>query len=84
MSKKRRKWASRDKLAVIVWNMMTKIVAYQAKEKYVFLDEKRKQLAQLRKKLIKLGLDPNAHEVFTRPEYREKWLQKQIGNQLIK
>ena len=49
-----------------------------------FVIHPRKQLADLRKKLIKLGLDPNAHDVFTRPEYREKWLQQQLGNQVIK
>lgn len=49
-----------------------------AKEKYLFLDQKRKQLADLRKKMIKLGLNPNEHDVFTRPEYREKWLKSQL------
>jgi len=76
--------ATARKLAVIIWNMITKKVAYQSKEKYLFLDQKRKQLAALRKKMIKLGLDPNTHDVFTRPEYREEWLKKQIGNQYFK
>ena len=73
--------ATARKLAVIIWNMIVKKVPYMAKEKYLFLDEKRQQLAALRRKLINLGLDPNKHDVFTRPEYREKWLLKQIGNQ---
>jgi len=34
----------------------------------------------LRRKLINLRLDPNKHDVFTRAEYREKWLLKQIDN----
>ncbi len=73
--------ATARKLAVIIWNMITKKIPYQAKETYLFLDQKRQQLAALRKKLIKLGLDPNQHDVFTRPEYREKWLQQQLGKQ---
>ena len=76
--------ATARKLAVIVWNMITKKVAYRAQETYLFLDQKRKQLAVLRREMLKLGLDPNEHDVFSRPEYREKWLQKQIGNQQIK
>lgn len=56
--------ATARKLAVIIWNMLSKKVAYQAKEKYLFLDEKRKQLAAIRKKMINLGLDPNQLGVF--------------------
>ena len=63
--------------------MITKKVAYQAKEQYMFLDQKRQQLARVRKEMIKLGLNPNELGVFSRPEYREKWLQKQIGSQGI-
>lgn len=70
--------ATARKLAVIIWNMITKKMPYQAKQKYLYLDQKRKQLALLRKKMIKLGLDPNQHDVFTRSDYREKWLAKQI------
>jgi len=73
--------ATARKLAVIIWNMVTKKIQYQSKEKYLYLDQKRKQLADLRKKMIKLGLNPNEHDVFTRPEYREKWLQSQLSNQ---
>ncbi len=75
--------ATARKLAVIIWNMITKKVAYQAKEKYIFLDQKRKQLAELRRKMIKLGLDPNALGVFTKPIYEQRWLQKQLDNQNI-
>lgn len=70
--------ATARKLAVIIWNMITHKVQYQAKEKYIFLDQKRKQLADLRKKMTKLGLNPNEHDIFTRPEYREKWLNSQL------
>jgi len=70
--------ATARKLAVIIWNMITKKVQYVSKEKYVYLDQKRKQLADVRRRMIKLGLNPNEHDVFTRPEYREKWLQSQL------
>ncbi len=75
--------ATARKLAVIIWNMITKKIPYRSKEKYLFLDQKRKQLADLRKKIIKLGLDPNDHDVFIRPEYREKWLLNQLGKQSV-
>ena len=58
--------------------MITKKVQYVSKEKYLYLDQKRKQLANVRRRMIKLGLNPNEHDVFTRPEYREKWLQSQL------
>ena len=73
--------ATARKLAVIVWNMITKKMAYRSQETYLFLDQKRKQLAVLRREMLKLGLNPNEHDVFSRPEYREKWLEKQIENQ---
>ena len=76
--------ATARKLAVIIWNMITKKIPYQAKEQYLFLDQKRQQLAIIRRKMIKLGLDPNQHDVFSRPEYRERWLEKQLGDQGIK
>ncbi len=72
--------ATARKLAVIIWNMITKKIPYRSKEKYLFLDQKRKQLADLRKKIIKLDLD---HDVFIRPEYREKWLLNQLGKQSV-
>jgi len=75
--------ATARKLAVIIWNMITKKVPYQSKEKYLFLDQKRQQLAAVRRKLINLGLDPNQHDVFTKPQYREKWLLQQAENQEI-
>lgn len=70
--------ATARKLAVIIWNMITKKVQYNSKEKYLYLDQKRKQLADLRRRMLKLGLNPNEHDIFTRPEYREKWLQSQL------
>ena len=75
--------ATARKLAVIIWNMITKKMPYQSKEKYLFLDQKRMQLSALRKKMIKLGLDPNEHEVFANKQAQEKWLQKQADNQTI-
>lgn len=58
--------------------MITKRVAYPSKATHSFLNQKRELLAELRKKMIKLGLDPNQYDVFTRPEYREKWLANQL------
>lgn len=75
--------ATARKLAVIVWNMITKKMPYTTQETYVFLDQKRKQLAALRKNLIKLGLDPNDHDVFSDPILQETWLKKQFENQAI-
>jgi len=75
--------ATARKLAVIVWNMITKKMAYKTQETYVFLDQKRKRLANLRREMIRIGLDPNEHDIFSRPEYRERWLKKQLENQSI-
>ena len=46
------------KLATIVWNMITKKVPYQSKE-YLFLDQKRKKITQIRKNIGKLGINQN-------------------------
>ena len=73
--------ATARKLEVIVWNMITKKIPYKAQETYVFLDQKRKQLATLRREMVKLGLNPNEHDVFSKPEYRENWLKKQLQAQ---
>lgn len=70
--------ATARKLAVIIWNMITKKVPYESEKKYVYLDQKRKQLADVRRRMIKIGLNPNEHDVFTRPEYREQWLKNQL------
>lgn len=75
--------ATARKIAVIIWNMITKKMAYTSQETYVFLDQKRKQLAALKREIIKLGLDPSQHDVFSNLEHQEKWLKQQIGNQSI-
>jgi len=75
--------ATARKLAVILWNMITKKIPYTTQETYVFLDQKRKRLAALRREMIKLGLEPNDHDVFSNPEFQEEWLKKQIENQAI-
>lgn len=62
--------ATARKLAVILWNMITKKEQYQPKNPYIFLDEKRRAIAQLRKKISKFGIDPNDLEIFTRPRYK--------------
>lgn len=57
--------ATARKIAVILYNMITKGEAYKPKTAYVFLDEKRKQLAAIRKKIVKLGLDRNELGIFS-------------------
>lgn len=62
--------ATARKLAVILWNMITKKQQYQPNNPYVFLDEKRRAIAQLRKKISKFGIDPNELGIFSRERYR--------------
>ena len=62
--------ATARKIAVILWNMVTKKQSYQPRNTYQFLDEKRRAIAQLRKKISKFGIDPNELGVFTRERYR--------------
>jgi len=61
--------ATARKLAVIIWNMITKKIPYEAHEEYLFLDQKRKQIVEMRKKIVKFGIDPNELGLFSRPEY---------------
>jgi transposase len=52
--------ATARKLAVIIWNMLSKGVQYQPPTQYLFLDEKRKlKLVQrIKKNIVKLDLKP--------------------------
>lgn len=72
--------ATARKIAVILWNMITNKVQYIPKTQYVFLDEKRKQLALVRKKIAKFGLDPNELGIFSQERYRIKWEAKITDN----
>jgi hypothetical protein len=53
--------ATARKLAVIVWNMVTKKVQYSPPVEYMFLDEKRKlKLVQrIRKNIAKFDIKPD-------------------------
>ena len=73
--------ATARKLAVILWNMITNKQQYQPKNPYTFLDEKRRAIAQLRKKISKFGIDPNELGIFTKPEYRLAYEKKRTDNQ---
>lgn len=73
--------ATARKIAVILWNMITKKESYMPKTAYVFLDEKRKQIAIVRKKIAKFGLDPNEIGIFSQERYRLNWEIKQANNQ---
>jgi hypothetical protein len=61
--------------------MITKKQQYQPKNPYIFLDEKRRAIAQLRKKISKFGIDPNELGIFTKPEYRLAYQKKNTDNQ---
>lgn len=73
--------ATARKLAVILWNMITKKEQYKPTNQYVFLDEKRRAIAQLRKKISKFGIDPNELGIFSRPEYKLAYEKKKLDNQ---
>ena len=73
--------ATARKLAVILWNMITKKVPYEPKNPYIFLDEKRRAIAQMRKKISKLGIDPNELGVFTRQSYKLAYEKRITDNQ---
>lgn len=73
--------ATARKLAVILWNMITKKEQYQPKNPYIFLDEKRRAIAQMRKKISKLGIDPNELGIFTRTRYKLAHEKRMSDNQ---
>ena len=62
--------ATARKIAVILWHMITKKKPYKPKTQYVFLDEKRRAIARLRKNMSKFGINPDELGVFTKPEYK--------------
>ncbi len=76
--------ATARKLAVILWNMVTKREQYNPTNQYVFLDEKRRAIAQLRKKISKFGIDPNDLGIFSRPKYKLAYEKKRIDNQGVR
>lgn len=73
--------ATARKIAVILWNMVTKKQSYQPKNPYLFLDERRRAIIKLRKKISKLGIDPNELGIFTRNEYRLAYQKRNPDNQ---
>ena len=52
--------ATARKLAVIIWNMISKRVEYKAPTEYLFLDQKRKfnVIQKIKKNIAKLELKP--------------------------
>lgn len=50
--------------------MVTKKEQYKPTNQYIFLDEKRRAIAQLRNRISKFGIDPNELGIFTRPRYK--------------
>lgn len=73
--------ATARKLAVILWNMITKRQQYEPKNPYIFLDEKRRAIAQLRKKISKFGIDPNELGVFSTKSNRLAYEKRMADNQ---
>lgn len=73
--------ATARKLAVILWNMITKKEPYSPTNQYLFLDEKRRAIAQLRKKITKFGINPNDLNIFTRQEYKLAYEKRRTDNQ---
>ena len=61
--------------------MVTKKEAYKSRTEYVFLDEKRRQLALIRKRIAKFGINPNEIGIFTRPSYKLAYEKRISDNQ---
>lgn len=51
--------ATARKIAVIIWNMVTKKQAYNPTNNYLFLDQKRRIVSRMRKQIADLGLNPD-------------------------
>ncbi len=73
--------ATARKLTVIIWNMITKQQQYEPSSTYLFLDQKRKQIAQIRKKISKFGINPNELGIFSREKYKVAYEKKLYDNQ---
>jgi transposase len=75
--------ATARKLAVIIYHMIKDKKQYESKEEYLFLDQKGKQIVNMRKAISKYGIDPNELGIFSRPEYEQKYKNKLADNQNI-
>jgi transposase len=51
--------ATARKIAVILWNMITKRQPYMPKNNYLFLDQKRRIVSRMRKQIADLGINPD-------------------------
>jgi transposase len=51
--------ATARKIAVIIWNMITKKQPYNPVNNYLFLDQKRRIVTRMRKQIAELGLNPD-------------------------
>jgi len=65
--------ATARKIAIIIYNMIVKKQPYNPPEQYLFLDQKRKQIAHIRTKIAKFGINPDEIGIFSRPEYEAKY-----------
>jgi len=75
--------ATARKIAVILWNMVKKVEQYAPKSSYVFVDQKRKQISMIRKKIAKFGIDPNELGIFSQESHRLAYEKKKSQNQLL-
>ena len=75
--------ATARKIAVIIYHMVTKKEPYKSRAEYIFLDEKRRQLALIRKRIAKFGINPNELGIFTRPQYKENYEKMTTHNQQL-
>lgn len=75
--------ATARKIGVIIYHMVTKKESYISRTEYVFLDEKRRQLAIIRRRIAKFGIDPNEIGIFTRPQYQLAHEKRTSDNQRL-
>ncbi len=75
--------ATARKLAVIIWNMITKKEEYKPTNNYLFLDQKRKMISKMRKQIAELGIDPGELGVFARDRDRINYEKRVSENQSV-
>lgn len=75
--------ATARKIAVIMWNMISKKQPYIPLNNYVFLDQRRKAIRRIRKHIAEFGIDPGDVGLFATERDRLKYLNRAIDNQNV-
>jgi len=75
--------ATARKIAVILWNMITKKQQYKPVNNYLFLDQKRQIVSKIRKQIQQLGLDPGELGIFAREKDRLAYEKRIADNQAL-